>query len=36
MAEWEIGNILQALSMEPQLKNGRQDYRINLPVVVPP
>ena len=29
MAEWEIGNILQALSMEPQLKNGRQDYRIH-------
>lgn len=29
MAEWEIGNILQALSMEPQLKQGRQDYRIH-------
>lgn len=29
MAEWEIGNILQAPSMEPQLKNGRQDYRIH-------
>ena len=29
MAEWEIGNILQALSMEPQLKQGRQDYHIH-------
>lgn len=29
MAEWEIGNIPQALSMELQLKQGRQDYRIH-------
>lgn len=29
MAEWEIGNILQALSMKSQLKNDHQDYDIH-------
>jgi len=29
MAEWEIGNILQALSMEPQLKKTRRHSRIH-------
>lgn len=28
MAEWEIGNFLQALSMEPQLKRGHKDYQV--------
>lgn len=28
MAEWEIGNILQAFSMEAMLKNGNKDFEI--------
>lgn len=28
MAEWEIGNILQAFSMQTQLKQGRQEYQV--------
>lgn len=28
MAEWEIGNILQAVSMEPQIKAGKKEFQI--------
>lgn len=28
MAEWEVGSVLQALSMEPQLKAGRRDFTL--------